>query len=130
MERRVVLAIALAVAVLFLTPRLFPPAQRAVSPPAATPVTTPADTVQQAVVPNTAPATQRGVEATTSADSQAIRVDTTAITTPQASYRFRNIGAELESVQLPEFKALNSTSGTVRMDSPMGSTAVLQHRHT
>lgn len=115
MERRVILAIVLAVAVLFLTPRLFPPTRRTAATP---PALTRSDTAQQAVVPDTAPATQRGVEAVTSADSQVTRVDTTTITTSQASYAFRNLGAELESVQLPEFKALNRSSGTVRMDSP------------
>lgn len=117
MERRVILAIVLAVAVLFLTPRLFPPSRFTSTPETAT---TRPDTVQQAVVPETAPAmpaTQRGVQAITEADSQ-LRVDTTTVTTPQASYAFRNLGAELESVQLSEFRALTSASGTVRMDSP------------
>ena len=115
MERRVVLAIVLAVAVLFLTPRLFPPARRTTPP---LPANTLADTTQQAaVVPDTAPRTQRGVEAIAATDSQAVRIDTTTITTPQVTYGFRNLGAELESVQLPEFKALNTGSGTVRLDS-------------
>ncbi len=112
MERRVVLAIALAVAVLFITPRLFPPARRPV-PPAATRV----DTAQQAS-PNVALSPQRTVEVTTLADSSIARADTISITSAQAAYRFRSLGAELESVQLPEFTALNSTSGTVRLDSP------------
>lgn len=112
MERRVVLAIVLAVAVLFITPRLFPPARRAVHP-----IATRVDTVHPAL-PNPAPSAQRTVEATTPADSSAARVDTTSIVSTQASYRFRSLGAELESVQLPEFIALNGTSGTVRLDSP------------
>ncbi len=112
MERRIVLAIVLAVAVLFITPRLFPPARRSI-PPASTRV----DTAQQ-VLPNAALSTPRTVEAATPAESSVARVDTTSISSAQASYRFRSLGAELESVQLPEFTALNGRSGTVRLDSP------------
>lgn len=113
MERRVVLAIVLAIAVLFLTPRIFPPVRRAVAPQP-----TLADTSQQRTALNTPPATAQPVEARTSADT-VTRVDTAWIITSHASYRFRNPGAELESVLLPEFKALNYVSGPVRIDSPL-----------
>ena len=116
MERRVVLAIVLAVAVLFLTPRLFPPARRPVPL-----VPTRADTAQQQVTPPSAARTtpsQQPAEAVTPADSSVARVDTTLISTPQATDLFRSLGAELESVLLPEFKALNGSGGTVRLDSP------------
>ncbi|HEV8365692.1 MAG TPA: membrane protein insertase YidC [Gemmatimonadaceae bacterium] len=116
MERRVVLAIVLAVAVLFLTPRLFPPARRSV-PPVPTQVDTPQ---QQTTVPSAAPSvpSQRPAEAVTPADSSVARIDTTSITTPQATHLFRNLGAELESVQLSEFKALNGNGAIAHLDSP------------
>ena len=117
MERRVVLAIVLAIAVLFLTPRLFPPARRPVAP-----VPRQADTAQQQIPAPTAAVqttpSQRPAEAVIPADSLAARIDTTSISTPQAMDLFRSFGAELESVQLPEFKALNGSGGTVRLDSP------------
>jgi len=116
MERRVVLAIVLAVGVLFLTPRLFPPARRPVPG-----VPTQSDTAQQPVTaPSVTPSvpSQRPAEAVTPADSSIARIDTTSITTPQATHLFRNLGAELESVQLHESKALNGSGGIARLDSP------------
>lgn len=112
MERRVVLAIVLAVAVLFITPRLFPPAPRLTAP---TP--RPAATVQATPNPEAGPV-ERPVEPIKPVDSTVAQVDSVSITSAQGSYRFLSLGAQLESVELPEFKALNRPGGSVRLDSP------------
>lgn len=114
MERRVVLAIVLAIGVLFLTPRLFPPQRVAVQS------TTARDSTPRSVASDSVRLPQRAVEAARPGDTSVAvpaHVDTTVLTASNASYRFVSLGAELESVQLSEFKALNNAAGSVRLHS-------------
>jgi len=116
MERRVVLAVVLAIGVLFLTPRLFPRPRVPVQPPV------PGDSVtatQPANVPRLqAPIAERPTpEAATRADTQPIRADTNIIHSSDASYVFESTGAVLEDVVLPKYKALNASTTPVRVDS-------------
>lgn len=116
MERRVVLAVVLAIGVLFLTPRLFPRPRVPVQPSG------PRDSVaatQPTEVPRLeAPIAERPAqEAVTRADTQPVRADTNIFHSSDASYVFESTGAVLENVVLPKSRALNASMTPVRVDS-------------
>lgn len=114
MERRVVIAVVLAIGVLFLTPKLFPrPPRSAVTVPSVS------DSVpSQVALPQSLP-TQKAapVEVPALSDSAPMHVESTPVSSPSATFVFRNVGATLEHVQLSGFKALSRDTGFVRLDS-------------
>jgi YidC/Oxa1 family membrane protein insertase len=118
MERRVVIAVVLAIGVLFLTPKLFPPPKR-VLPPAADTARAQVDTARQqpaAVTP--APQTPRApAEAVAARDTQAVRVDTSRVDTDESGYVFQSVGATLEHVEMKRHRALNGAATNARVDS-------------
>jgi YidC/Oxa1 family membrane protein insertase len=114
MERRVVLAVVLAIGVLFLTPRLFPPAERVAPLPTEGADAPPTATIPQpgiSPVPDSTspiPAVEAAVEAAP---------DSVVIDGPNASYVFATRGASLETVRLHEYRSLSADAGVVRLDS-------------
>lgn len=117
MERRVVLAVVLAIGVLFLTPRLFPPAARQTPvAPTATDSARQPPVAAQTAPDSLRPAPQR-VEAVSAPDSQLARVDTTITRAGSATVTFQSRGATLEQVELGDFRSLSGTTGPVRLDS-------------
>ena len=116
MERRVVLAVVLAIGVLFLTPRLFPRPKVPITPPAQ------GDSIaarQPENVPRLeAPIAERPTpDATARADTQAVRADTNIVHSSDASYVFESVGGVLDDVVLPKYKALNAATTPMRVDS-------------
>jgi len=116
MERRVVLAVVLAIGVLFLTPRLFPPAKR---PASAVPDTTRPDTPRstQPAPPQVTAAAPERIEAAPAGDTMRVRIDTTTVQTAEGTYLFQSQGAGLEQVQLRRFPSLSGQGTAVRLDS-------------
>src|SRR5512145_1273693 len=103
MERRVILAVLLAIGVLFLTPRLFPPARRTtlttagtestrVAPPPATISPQPAEAIR--------PVDTSSVVADTSTAAATLRTDSVVVSAADGVFVFQNPGAVLEHVRL------------------------------
>ncbi len=114
MERRVVIAVALAIGVLFLTPKLFPPPAR----PIATVPNVPDSTPPQAVVARDQPTQVTApVETPAPAESSSVSMEITVIPGLKARFAFHNLGAALQHAQLPGFKALGRDSGSVSLYS-------------
>ncbi|HJU76170.1 MAG TPA: membrane protein insertase YidC [Gemmatimonadaceae bacterium] len=116
MERRVVLAVLLAIGVLFLTPRLFPPPRRTPVPTAAVDTQVPALTRDSVATPRPTVETVRQPDSVASAPVSA-PVESVVVRTAEAAYVFRTPGAVLERVELPQYQALNGTNSTVRLDA-------------
>ncbi len=115
MERRVVIAVALAIGVLFLTPKLFPPPLRVT--PVAPSVTDSVRRPQTVLSPNQLERQTERVEPLRSRDSTRIHVETTVISTASAAFAFSSVGAALDRVQLNGFRVLSQDTGLVRLDS-------------
>ncbi len=116
MERRVVLAVILAIGVLFLTPRLFQRPRVPVQPPI--PGDSAAATQPTNIPRLETPIAERAApEAATRADTQRVRADTNIIHSSDASYVFESTGGVLQEVVLPNSKALNASTSPVRVDS-------------
>jgi len=114
MERRVVIAVALAIGVLFLTPKLFPPPPRPVAGVPSVPDTTPS----RPAVPQDRPTEVTApVEAQVPSDTGLVPVEATVISGPKATFVFRNLGATLERARLTGFKALGRDTGSVSLYS-------------
>ena len=114
MDRRTVLALVLVALVILLTPKLFPPAPRVM--PTADSITVvdttrpPADTTSRAIGAVSAPVAQP--------DTAVLRIpaETLHVADTNAAFTFLNRGAALQHVELRQFRALNGTEGTVRLD--------------
>jgi YidC/Oxa1 family membrane protein insertase len=116
MDRRTVLALVLVAAVILLTPRFFAP------PPGVQPVvdtitladSTPrsVETQPPAVTAAPVPATQRDTMATIRVPAETLLVADT-----NAAFTFINTGGALQQVELKQYRALDGTPGTVRLES-------------
>jgi YidC/Oxa1 family membrane protein insertase len=123
MDRRTVLALILVVAVIFLTPRLFPGRPRLPKP------------VQDSIaaLQQQSNATSRGVKSPGPVQSEAVtpatavlqpgsaRVggDTLVVEDVVAKYHFVNVGGVLQDVELVNYKSLTLADGTVRLHAPI-----------
>lgn len=114
MERRVVIAVALAIGVLFLTPKLFPPPPR---PTAGVPAISDSVPLQTPVLQDRPTQATPRVETPAPSDSNALLVEATTVSGPKATFVFRNVGATLERAQLTAFKALGRDSGSAGLYS-------------
>lgn len=114
MERRVVIAVALAIGVLFLTPKLFPPPPRPIATVPNVPDSAPLkpEVAQDPPTQVTAP-----VEAPAPAESSSVPVEATVVAGSKVTFAFSNLGAVLEHAQLPGFKALGRDTGSVSLYS-------------
>lgn len=114
MNWRFALALLLAIAVVLVTPRLFPGRPAPVGAPSAAPgvsptVTQPADTTQ-AVGANV----QRAAIPTTPAQ----HADTATITTAKARLRLSSVGGALIGAEMTGFRKLGAASGQVELARP------------
>ncbi len=138
MDRRTVLALALILGVILLTPKLFP-RQAASLPVAATDsgiVTAPGGTAPSPVVPapNAPPPQRTAAEATpavASVDtpstlSAAPIGDSVVVTGSSASYVFETLGASLQRVDLLHYRSLRSADEIVRITAE--GTPLLSYR--
>ncbi|MGQ0640228.1 MAG: membrane protein insertase YidC [Gemmatimonadaceae bacterium] len=116
MERRVVLAVVLAIGVLFLTPRLFRAPEQPVGAVTDSAKSEPVRTTPEATPQVPAP-TQQPAEAIAPADTQRPRVDTTVVQTTEAAHLFQSQGASLEHVELLKYRSLNLQRTLARLDS-------------
>ena len=118
MEKRLFLAMILTALVLVAVPRFF-------SKPPAAPQRLNADSAQ--VIPTTGMDTARGATRIDSVAQRSIvgtetspppgfAAETTVIATPTTRYRFTNVGAQLNGVELTQYRALNRTGGDVEMN--------------
>ncbi|HWP02681.1 MAG TPA: YidC/Oxa1 family insertase periplasmic-domain containing protein [Gemmatimonadaceae bacterium] len=108
MDRRMLLAIVLVLAVIFLTPLLFPPPP--VAPPDTAVTTTPAESAVQRAEPALG-ATPPAAPAPTEAPSAS--VESVWVADTLARFRFLNIGAVLDEVELRSYRALGKREGNV-----------------
>ncbi|MGQ0765279.1 MAG: membrane protein insertase YidC [Gemmatimonadota bacterium] len=119
MDRRTVLAIALVLLVVLITPRIFqPPRQPATTatPPSPTlPTAQPSQDQPQLPVPVSAtpPPSERPT-------AEAERVDTIEVKGPSSEFRFVSSGGTLARVTLPTHRSLRDQSGVVHLDDPTG----------
>ena len=136
MEKRLLIALALAAVVIILSQKLFP------SP--AVPIKARADS--SAVVTNVDSTARRSVDSTVSSvtsrpivtapakDTVALKVDTLDVVTPKATYHFTSLGAAPLAVVLNDYhvlpKAINKKVVIGRRHTPLLSYALLKGRDT
>ena len=114
MDKRFFLAIALAIGVVLITPKLFPP------PPRPVPVAG-ADSSSDATAPvgatTAAPAAAAPAPAAVTAAPAggAFTPETTSVATPKATWRFSSAGGSLLGAMLPDYHTLPSRSAAVEL---------------
>ncbi|MCU0646885.1 MAG: membrane protein insertase YidC [Gemmatimonadaceae bacterium] len=125
--RRVVLAVVLMAAVLFVTPILFPTARSkapvgkgADSTALAAPVTPPAAVAPGAAAAPVTPAVIAGAaQPGDSAVLPTVPVETTTVQTALATFRVSNVGAQLVSARMTQYRALDGTKGSDGQAAPV-----------
>lgn len=121
MDRRTVLAIALVLLVVLVTPRLFPPPRQPASPPTTAAPVAPAVASEEPSVPVPAPAaTGAALPEVERPESELARTDTTAISGSLSEFRFVSLGGTLASVTLPTHRSLRDQNGVVHLKDPTG----------
>lgn len=121
MERRTVVALLLVMAVILITPKLFPTARQQAPTPAATPsaaknappTTTPAASAAPATVSPeaSAPAGDSAVA------TPAAKAEQVVVTGPLSNLQFSTAGGSLEHIQLNSYKALDKKNEHVSLTS-------------
>jgi YidC/Oxa1 family membrane protein insertase len=124
MEKRTVLALVLVVAVLILTPRLFPGRNVPSAPTPATSATTtqPAVDSTPTALSERPPVQPPGTQVPSPAAAPAVGAgQVAAVENPRGVFRFSSAGATLESVTLRDFKNLRTKNGEpVELASAVG----------
>src|SRR5215472_10078567 len=97
MDKRFLIAVALAIGVVYVTPKIFPPPAMPIADTTATKSGAPDSVASSAAA--TAPASsatpQRPAQRVDSTLAPAMRVDTASVETPLAIYRFSSVGASM-----------------------------------
>ena len=106
MDKRFFLAIVLAIGVLLLTPKLFPPPPPAVAVPDSAPQATLPATSSATTANLGAPSPTIGAGANQSASDVPISAETTFVATPKGAYRFSSAGAAFIGASLTEYAVL------------------------
>jgi YidC/Oxa1 family membrane protein insertase len=113
MDKRFFLAIALAVGVVLITPKLFPPARpvAVTGPDSSASAAVPAPGMQNASAPAPAPS----AAAIAPANGGAFSPETTNVATRKATFRFSSAGGSLISAMLPDYRVLPGRGSSVEL---------------
>lgn len=116
MDKRFFLAVALAIGVLFLTPKLFPPA----------PVPTPPASADSAAIAPTAPVVSGAPAAAPLAGVPGTKAETASVVTPKATFRFSSAGGSLIGASLADYTVLPKRAHVLELARP--GTALVAYR--